>query len=293
MGCDIHIIAEVKKDGVWRKNIHKIFKNEFYEKDEKNKPKDMQFDFCINEFESNPTNSRNYDWFAILADVRNGRGFAGINTGDGFKVIAEPKGLPDDISNEGLKFFSYPITDDEDLMNNEDDDGLYYVSRETGNKWIDYGSKIITIDGEDFVTDSDYHSHSFLTIDEFDKFDWNQLTMKYGVISLEQYKDLRLSNESPNEWSGSVSGGNIIVIDEDEADKILDGDSERMLTRCDRFGVSDDETKPASEWDIEVQYQWSVLYSEWFKSNIELVVEPLRKLSEKYGDARIVFAFDN
>ncbi len=43
---------------------------------------------------------RNYNLFAILADVRNGRGFAGIKTGDGFNPIAPPRGLPDDVSPE-------------------------------------------------------------------------------------------------------------------------------------------------------------------------------------------------
>ncbi len=41
---------------------------------------------------------RNYSLFAILADVRNGYGFAGLDTGDGFNVIAAPRGLPDDMS---------------------------------------------------------------------------------------------------------------------------------------------------------------------------------------------------
>jgi hypothetical protein len=36
--------------------------------------------------------------FAILADVRNGRGFAGVVTGLGFNVISKPKGLPSDVS---------------------------------------------------------------------------------------------------------------------------------------------------------------------------------------------------
>lgn len=44
--------------------------------------------------------NRNYDLFAILADVRNGRGFAGIDTGDGFVPIAEARGLPNDLSPE-------------------------------------------------------------------------------------------------------------------------------------------------------------------------------------------------
>lgn len=41
---------------------------------------------------------RNYSLFAILADVRNGRGFAGIRTGDGFNVIGGQRGLPADAS---------------------------------------------------------------------------------------------------------------------------------------------------------------------------------------------------
>lgn len=42
--------------------------------------------------------NRNYDVFAILANVRNGHGFAGVDTGDGFKVIAAPRGVPADVS---------------------------------------------------------------------------------------------------------------------------------------------------------------------------------------------------
>lgn len=41
---------------------------------------------------------RNYDLFAILADVRNGRGFAGVETGLGFNPISRPKGLPQDVT---------------------------------------------------------------------------------------------------------------------------------------------------------------------------------------------------
>ena len=40
---------------------------------------------------------RNYNLFAILADVRNGVGFGGFKTGDGFKTMtSEQRGLPDD-----------------------------------------------------------------------------------------------------------------------------------------------------------------------------------------------------
>lgn len=44
--------------------------------------------------------NRNYNVFAVLANVRNGYGFAGVMTGRGFNVIAEPRGLPEDLSYE-------------------------------------------------------------------------------------------------------------------------------------------------------------------------------------------------
>lgn len=41
---------------------------------------------------------RNYDLFAILADVRNDKNLPGVVTGDGFTPIASPKGMPSDAS---------------------------------------------------------------------------------------------------------------------------------------------------------------------------------------------------
>ena len=46
---------------------------------------------------------RNYNLFAILANMRNGFGFAGIKTGNGFIPITKPKGIPEDASAEYLK----------------------------------------------------------------------------------------------------------------------------------------------------------------------------------------------
>ena len=74
MGCDIHFYVEVKQDdGAWLPRNEDLY------------------------------DGRNYDLFAILAGVRNGVGFAGVKTGDGFNVIAEPRGLPDDVSNDILQ----------------------------------------------------------------------------------------------------------------------------------------------------------------------------------------------
>jgi hypothetical protein len=90
MGCDAHIYVEVKKNGQWKK-VGKVFPNPYYRPAEKketyNKPKTDQ-----------PYSGRNYDLFAILANVRNGRGFAGSDTGDGFIPIDMPRDLPKNVS---------------------------------------------------------------------------------------------------------------------------------------------------------------------------------------------------
>lgn len=43
---------------------------------------------------------RDYDLFAILGNVRNGKGFGGCPTGQGFDFISDSRGVPEDISPE-------------------------------------------------------------------------------------------------------------------------------------------------------------------------------------------------
>jgi len=70
MGTDIHIAVEVRRPDGWHLS-----------------------DLVV-------TQNRNYRAFAVLADVRNGYGFAGSDTGEALKPISEPRGLPADISPE-------------------------------------------------------------------------------------------------------------------------------------------------------------------------------------------------
>ena len=85
MGCDIHFYVEtLGDDGLWKSSDLWVQDDDFPHVDYKNRFYD----------------DRNYDLFAILANVRNGIGFAGIKTGSGFNYIEEPRGLPDDVSPE-------------------------------------------------------------------------------------------------------------------------------------------------------------------------------------------------
>lgn len=231
MGCDIHTHAEVKVNGVWQKVSNKPFVNPYYREGEENKIDADGYEWNP-KFTDTPYDGRNYDLFAILADVRNGRGSGGIKTGEGFNPIAEPKGLPNDVSAEVKK--------------HSDD-------------W--YG---------------DGHSHSYFTVKELKDYDWGQITMKRGSISLSEYKRIKESGVSPDSWSGSISGGNIETVDEQTADRLLKGETIEELTGK----------------QIWVNYHWSILYSDHAKFFLEDTMPTLEKLG-KPEDVRIVFWFDN
>jgi len=84
MGTDIHVCVERRVNGVW----NAVLKTRGYSKE------DSLYWLDID---------RNYSLFAILADVRNGFGFAGCDTGDGFVPISKPRGLPPDVSAKILR----------------------------------------------------------------------------------------------------------------------------------------------------------------------------------------------
>lgn len=91
MGCDIHPAMEYKKDDKW---TAVMFPNRWYGKYDDEPKETARVDI-----------SRDYDLFAILGNVRNGSGFAGIDTGDGFVPMTNgPDGpereVPEDISDE-------------------------------------------------------------------------------------------------------------------------------------------------------------------------------------------------
>lgn len=101
MGCDIHSVFEVQgDDGVWRaiyvenpteEEVERLkWRTEDAKEDGKDPPKGLPLEW----------DRRSYNVFSILADVRNGVGFAGIRTGRGFEPIAAGRGIPDDASPE-------------------------------------------------------------------------------------------------------------------------------------------------------------------------------------------------
>lgn len=87
MGCDIHMFAEIRDD---KERWHPVRQTVVVGGDLLTKSETVVVQDWYN--------GRNYDEFAILANVRNGYGFAGVDLGDAFEPLAYPKGLPEDCS---------------------------------------------------------------------------------------------------------------------------------------------------------------------------------------------------
>lgn len=91
MGCDIHGYWEKKIGDAWVSLIPKTFNKYFEEGD----PESQRMH--LDPHEHGLTLWRNYSLFAMLANVRNGRGFAGCKIGEPLLPIAKPRGIPEDL----------------------------------------------------------------------------------------------------------------------------------------------------------------------------------------------------
>lgn len=161
MGCDIHIaIQRQESDGRWREVPYQDLWN---------------FDGAPKAVPGFPVapegwRNRNYDLFGILADVRNGTGFAGIVMGDGWPSIAPNRGFADGFS-EALPDPSCP------------EDGPRYMGD---------------------------HSFTHVTFDELKAFPWDATkTTLYGVVEAEKYESLAGTGKAPTSYSGGISGPGI------------------------------------------------------------------------------------
>ena len=223
MGCDIHMHIEVKQaDGPWKRHdwLAKYSDGTYEDGSRRVKWGDAFNDvFYI---------GRNYDLFAVLANVRNGRGFAGCKTSEGFNIISEPRGLPDDVSDEVL--------------------------------------------AESTDMGCDGHSHSWLDIAEIKAFDFDQTTTHYGFVSEEDYKIFR-SKGKPESWCGGVFGRDVVVLNNIELDRIIDGKDKREDGK-----------------NYYTQVHWTEKYRDSFPWFLNMFIPACEKLSD---EVRLVFWFDN
>jgi len=161
MGTDIHLAAEVFKDGRW--HLAEVDLPEY----------------------------RNYRAFAVLADVRNGYTFAGMDSGDPVIPISEPRDFPKDMSLELRK-----------ILYGEDD-------------WLgDEGVGDFSVDGEEpeFIWLGD-HSFSWVTLEELINYDLDQPVTLRGKVSPEAARRWRENKEPPNSVAAYASNPDFVSLE--------------------------------------------------------------------------------
>jgi len=223
MGCDIHIMVEARVSE----------KHDWISQDKWDSEGSLVTEIYT---------GRSYSLFSILADVRNGVGFAGSDTGDGFVPISQPKGLPSDASGQVEKY---------------------------ADEW--------GVDG---------HSHSYLTLQEIDQYDWTQETVRRGWVTPRQFALFSLQGK-PENWCSSVGGGNTRhVSNEDMSRAILHGSESNRITYRDYHRLESDNS------GLYTQVSWPVKYCEQSGGFLGETVPQLRRLGTP-DNVRIVFFFDN
>ena len=236
MGTDIHSVGQVKINGKWVTLLQDV-----------------------------AGDNRNYDTFAQLADVRNGRGFAGTPTGGGFAPITYPKGLPEDFETvNGDHHIDANIPTGEDFSWADVD---YLEKREK--------EKLMAKDV--YMGDHSFSWHLLSDLKAYAKKVKSKGTTKTGCISEEEYKKIRSTGGWPDLWSGASFGPNQVTIDMDEYD------------RLEKLGE-------LPKKQINVQYTWKINYLD--TGYLPKIISELEQLGKKHGaksddDVRYVFGFDS
>lgn len=169
MGCDIHPVVQRRIKNKW----------EFVEIPGASDKGERRWNNPI----LDGLSGRNYDLFAVLGNVRNGTGFAGVVTGERIAPLTSNRGLPEDFSQEvKAKYSSHASYHDnpEDVINLGD------------------------------------HSFSWCTLEELLSYNWNESRIKVGVVDQGTFEEWDGVSQ-PRAWCGDTFGPNIVIISEEEA----------------------------------------------------------------------------
>ena len=243
MGTDIHSIAQVKRDGQW-----------------------------VTVAISVAGDQRNYNTFAMLANVRNGRCFAGCWTSTGFPVIHEPRGLPLDLV----------LASPENRDVHVDKTQLVVAwNRDGEDTPIDSpdASRVSSITDEDstmwWLGD---HSYSWCTLAELRAFIENVAkkteTFIVGVVTREQYEEHQRTGKPYESWCGMVSGQDVHV-------------AGRVGAVYEEGGLADFYTHVQTNWPVNA----------FDESGLGDIEKALSLVAERTGaqpeDLRFVYGFDS
>ena len=203
MGTDIHSIAQMRRNGSWET---------------------VAIGVC--------GDPRSYNTFAMLANVRNGRGFAGIKTSDGFPYIHEPRGLPADLKAPTrmslVEVNSNDSDDDEDDVDSDDETHIRVRKDCLVAAW-NWNGKEVSLDSQEarrvYYLDEDSskmwlgdHSHSWCTLTELNTFVENVVkpyTVRLcGYVNYQEYCQAKQEGRSFSGWCGDVHGPSIVKVHE-------------------------------------------------------------------------------
>jgi len=191
MGTDIHLQAEAFHDGKWIEINSEVFKNNNILNKEMSSEEQQKA--ILDFWDNNPVN-RSYLLFAFLADVRNGRGFAGLKTFNPIKPISAPRGLPFDPNGSTCEW------DDED-------DYLHSMTHFTLDELLSHSGWAMNIKNNGCVPSEDWKAY---------------------LSSQESEKPL----PCPDTYSAGVSGNNVKIVDESDFDKVVLSDDTEVYVRA-------------------------------------------------------------
>lgn len=178
MGTDMHSIVQVRKEGKWATVGVAV-----------------------------AGDPRSYNTFAMLADVRNGRGFAGVKTSDGFPVIHEQRGLPEDLE---LVDGDHVKIDRAQLVAAWDWDGNLVPTDSKEARRLKYMDDDLMWLGE--------HSFSWATLAELRTF-VAEVASKFqsrlcGVVGREEYLAAKAEDLGFDSWCDAISGPGVVIASE-------------------------------------------------------------------------------
>jgi len=252
MGTDIHLYVERrKKNGTWERVKPTAWKCSWCDS-----PNEKCFNCEGKGLTQKEYDRRNYDLFAMLANVRNGTGFAGVKTGNGFEPLDEPRGIPEDLS--------FPPEPDYSKENDDDDD-----------PWL----------GD--------HSFSWCTLAEALAYNYDRESKHEGVVDSAEYAAWveRGRKGRPGSYCGGVSGPKVVHLSNEEMQKLIMSNPAltKKPTGDERWGRPLDEDGKSYFTSVE----WTETYrfsagEAWFN-----FLEACKPLAKDPKDVRLVFGFDS
>ena len=123
------------------------------------------------------------------------------------------------------------------------------------------------------------HSHSWLSLQELEAYPWDEMITCHGVVSQKEYEKFKRQGR-PDSWSGGVVGGKVVMVDNEDMERII------------KFGNALS-TDYVHRYYTSIEWQWNV--SQVTDNFSKTTIPALRELLSKQGveDVRIVFFFDN